>query len=271
MDLRSHKVLVPFIAALSFCSAPPVSAELGQVIPMGDLARWAIFTLGTKDQIDRISNDSFLQGDFGAAGNGDMILAGNATVNSDIYCKRNGTLRVGNGATFTGSSFNNQNALLRNGANEATAASDGAAALAETRSVNGVNLSGMESLSFSGAPGETVVLNLKCFKMSGNSKFTLDGAADTTYIINAKNRFSLAGHASIVLTGGLAWNNILFNVRGKGDEVLLSRNSSFQGVIMANKRTIRVRDNATASGEMIADSVQFEGSGQLIHPPVVSP
>jgi cytoskeletal protein CcmA (bactofilin family) len=238
---------------------------------MGDLERWGIFTIGDQGQIDRLSVDSSLQGDFAAAGNGSLTLSGNSTINGDVYYTSNGTLKVGSGATITGSRFNNQNALLNNGVDEANAASDAAAAFASTRSLDDVNLSDTDSLSLTGAPGETVVLKLKSFKMSGNSTFTLNGAANTTYIINVNKQFSLAGHASIVLSGGLAWNDVLFNVRGKGNEVLLSRDSSFQGVLMANKRAVRLRNNAIASGEIIADSIQLQGDSQVIHPPVVSP
>jgi choice-of-anchor A domain-containing protein len=271
MSFRFHKCLASCIAALALFGANRASAELGQIVPMGDLERWGIFTLGNEDQIDRLSNDSTMQSDFGAAGNGNLTLSGNATINGDVYYKSAGTLIVGSGATISGSRFNNQNPLLKNGVDEASAASDAAAAFAATRPADGVVLSDAESLSFSGAPGETVVLNLKCFKMSENSTFTLNGAANTTYIINVRQTFSLAGHANIVLSGGLDWNDVLFNVRGKGDDVLLSRDSSFQGVLMANKRTVRVRDNASVRGEIIADSVQLQGSSQVIHPPVVSP
>jgi choice-of-anchor A domain-containing protein len=271
MSLPFRKFLAPSIAALTLFMAGRASAELGQVLPMGDLERWGIFTLGNEDQIDRLSADSNVQGDFGAAGNGNLTLAGNAAVNGDVYYKSNGTLKVGSGASITGSRLNNQDPLLRNGVDEAVAVSAAAAAFAGTRSVDGVILGDTDTLSFSGAPGETVVLNLKCFKMSGNSTFTLNGAANTTYIINVKQQFSLADRAQIVLSGGLDWNDVLFNVRGKGDEVLVSRDSSFQGVLMANKRSVRVRDNAVVRGEIIADNVQLQGSSLLIHPPVVSP
>jgi len=271
MSFRFSKFLARCLAAFCLFTAARASAELGQVLPMGDLERWAIFTLGDGSETNLVGGDSFVQGDLGAAGNGNVTLSGNATVNGDVYYKSNGTLRVDRGATITGSRFNNQNPLLRNGTDEAKAASDAAAAFAATRTLDEVNLSGNDSLSFTGAPGETVVLNLKCFKLSGNSTFTLDGAANTTYIINVKNQFCLAGHANIVFTGGLDWNDVLFNVRGKGDDVLLSRDSSFQGVLMASKRTVRLRDNAIARGEIIADSIQVQSSSQVIHPPLASP
>jgi hypothetical protein len=271
MNRRFHPFLAPCIAAVAFLLAAHAQADLSQAIPMGDLERWTAFTLGDGGEPNRLSNDSFLQGDFGAAGTGDITLAGNAVISGDVYYQSNGTLRVGKDATIGGSRFNNQNSLLNNELDQVTAASDAAAALAATQSLAEVNLSGNQALTLSGAPGETVVLNLKCFKMSGNTTLTLNGAANTTYIINVKKQFSLAGHANIVLTGGLTWNDVLFNVRGKGDEVMLSRDSNFQGVLMASKRTVRLRDNAIVSGAIIADNLQLQGSAQVLHPPVVSP
>jgi choice-of-anchor A domain-containing protein len=271
MSFRFNPFLAPCMAAFCLLSASRASADLGQVLPMGDLERWGIFTLGDGGETNLVGVDGVVQGDLGVAKNGDLTLSGNAMVNGDVYYKSNSTVRVDRDATITGSGFDNQNPLLNSGVDEARAVSDAAAAFASTRALEEVNLSGAESLSFTGTPGETVVLNLRCFKMGGNSTFTLDGAANTTYIINVKKQFSLAGHANIVLTGGLDWNDVLFNVRGKGDDILLSRESSFQGVLMANKRSVRLRDNAIARGEIIADNVQVQGSSQMIHPPVVSP
>ena len=50
-----------------------------------------------------------------------------------------------------------------------------------------INLSGTNNLTLSGAPGATVVLNLRLIRMVGNSTLTLQGSADTTYVINAVN------------------------------------------------------------------------------------
>lgn len=238
---------------------------------MGDLERWAAFSLGSEGSGNRLSNNTFVQGDFGGAGNGNITMTDDSTVNGDAYYRSNGTLTDAPGATITGSLFNHQNSLLDNSVREAMAASDAAAALPSTRSLSEINGEGTQNIVLSGAPGETVVLNLRTFQLNGDSTLTLQGSANTTYIINVKNQFSLGGNARIILAGGLDWNDVLFNVRGKGAEVRLSGNSRLDGVLMANRRTVRLRDQAIIRGEVLGGRFVFQGTSQVIHPPVVSP
>ena len=258
-------------AVVLFLASFHASADLGQVIPIGDLERWAAFSLGSEGSGNRLSDNTFVEGDFGAAGNGNITMTDDSTINGDVYYRSNGTLAVAPGATITGSVFNNQNSLLDNGVSEAMAASNAAAAFQSTRSLSEVNGEGTQNIVLSGAPGETVVLNLRKFQLNGDSTLTLQGSANTTYIINVKNQFSLSGNARIVLAGGLDWNDVLFNVRGKGSEVRLSGNSRFEGILLANKRTVRLRDQAIVRGEVIGGRLAFQGTSQVIHPPVVSP
>lgn len=265
------KALLFCFAALSLFPTINASAEVGQIIPMGDLERWAAFSLGTEWFGNTLSDNALVQGDFGAAGNGIIVLTGNSTINGDIYYRSNGTLMASPTSSHNGLTFNNQDALLDNGFDEAITASSAAAALPATRSRTQVDLIKNRDITLSGAPGETVVLNLKSFQMSGNSTFTLQGSANTTYIINVKNQFSLSGNAAIVLSGGLSWNDVLFNVRGKGEPVHLDGSSRFNGILLANKRTVRLRDQAILTGEVIAGQLVAQGTSQIIHPPIVSP
>src|SRR5207245_442344 len=76
-------------AALSFLWVHQASAEVGQVIPMGDLERWAAFTLGADGPNDRLSDNSVVQGDFGSAGNGNLTLSESSTINGDLYYRSN--------------------------------------------------------------------------------------------------------------------------------------------------------------------------------------
>ena len=134
-----------------------------------------------------------------------------------------------------------------------------------------INLSNRQSVVINGAPGETVTLNLQNFKMSGSSTFTLQGTATTNFIINVTKQFSLSGSATIVLSGGVQWNHVFFNVLGKGSDVTLSGHSSLTGIITAKQRTVKLSDHSIVRGEVIANKVVLSGNGQIIQPPVVSP
>jgi hypothetical protein len=128
-----------------------------------------------------------------------------------------------------------------------------------------------QSVTLNGAPGETVTLKLGHFVLSGNSTFTLQGTATTTFIIEVKNQFSLTGNAKVVLLGGVQWDDVIFVVRGKGDVVSVSRNASLQGILMANKRKVRLRNHSIVNGQVMARVVTLRGLSQIDQPPIVSP
>jgi hypothetical protein len=145
------------------------------------------------------------------------------------------------------------------------------AAVAQTnRWLREIDLRGSETETFSGAPGETVVMHLQDLRMGGNTVLTLDGAADTNYLIKIRNVFSLTGNAQIVLSGGLTWNDVTFKLRGTGEPVEMSGSSMLQGIVMARKRVVRLRNEAIIYGDAVG-WINLSGSAQIIHPPIVSP
>ena len=133
-------------------------------------------------------------------------------------------------------------------------------------SVTNVKLSDNESLLITGAPGETVTLSLKNFLMSGSSTFTLEGAATTSFVVNVKKKFSLSDEARIVLAGAVEWNNVTFNVMGKGSVAKMSGSSSFTGVLNADARTVKLTDQARVDGQVIARKLLVLDSAQVVSP-----
>jgi hypothetical protein len=149
--------------------------------------------------------------------------------------------------------------------------SEASAALAQTnRWMREIDMRGSENMTFSGAPGETVVMHLRDLQMGANSILTLDGAADTNYVIKIRNGLSLTGNAQIVLSGGLTWNDVTFKLRGPGDAVALSGSSGLQGIVMARKRVLRLSNQATIYGDAVG-WLNLSGAAQITHPPIVSP
>lgn len=261
--------LLPIIGGSFFIGVFSASANLAQVLPeMGDLARWALFSLGNNGL--QLSGFTAVEGDVGAAGNGIISMDGNAMIDGNLYYRSNSVLRMRGNATITGARYHNRDSELDNGLGEASSTSDHAFALEPTRSYTNINLSRNQSITLQGAPGETVVLDLKNFTMSGSATFTLQGTTTTNFIINVTKQFSLSGMAKIVLSGGVQWNNVLFNVRGKGADVCLSGSARFQGILTANLRTVRLSGQSRVIGEVMAKKVLLSGSAQIIHPPIVS-
>jgi hypothetical protein len=239
----------------------------------GDLERWGVFSLGAGVFSDHLNNKISITGDVGVAGNGNNDLDGNALITGDYYYRSNGTLDMSGNASITGTRFHNQDAQLDNGVAEAIAASNHAFSLVPTRALTDIALggNGPQALTVTGAPGETVVLSLRSFTMRGDSTFTLQGTATTIFIINVKRQFSLTDRARIVLSGGVTWDDVLFNVRGKGSTVTLSEKADFQGVLLATKRTVQLSGHSEVDGEIIANKVLLKGASQVIRPPLASP
>ena len=122
----------------------------------------------------------------------------------------------------------------------------------------------------SGAPGETVTLDLRNLVLRGQDTFTLQGTSTTKFIINVSGKFSLLNNARIVLAGGVQWNNVFFNVLGRGSVVVLSDQSILYGALTASKSTVRLEENAIVYGKVVAKKVLISGAAQIVLPPVVS-
>jgi hypothetical protein len=262
--------LSPIIVGSFFIGVASASADLAPALPeMGDLTRWGLFSLGNNGL--QLSGSTVVEGDVGTAGNGIISMRGHAMIDGNLYYRSNSILVMSSNARIAGARYHNRDSQLDNGLNEASSASNHAFALEPTRSYTDINLSRNQSTIVQGAPGETVVLKLQSFALSGNATFTLQGTATTTFIINVTKQFSLSGHSKIVLSGGVQWDNVLFNVRGQGNPVRLSGHSRLEGILMANQRTVKLRGHSTVSGEVIANKVLLRNAAQIIHPPTVSP
>ena len=254
------------------------SADLAALLPeIGSLEHWSVFTLGASAQKNEIAGTAYVDGEVGIAGMAHIALDGNSTIDGDLFYRSNGAVRTSPGAVITGAQINNQDAQLDSDMEAALAASRNAARLDRTvTGPNDVQLRGAQALTVSGAPGESVVLKLDSFTLRGNSTFTLEGTATTTFIINVSRQFALRGNAQVVLSGGLQWNNVLFNVTGTRGAVSLRGSANFSGVILASRRTVQLAGNANVTGTVIANRVSFNNSGfngnaTVGHPPLVSP
>ena len=121
-----------------------------------------------------------------------------------------------------------------------------------------------------GAPGETVTLNLGNFVLRRNDTFTLQGTSTTNFIINVSGKFLLSNSARIVLAGGVQWNNVFFNVFGRGSVIVLTDQSILHGTLTASKRTVLLEENAIVYGKVIASKVRISGAAQIVQPPIIS-
>jgi hypothetical protein len=246
---------------------------------MGDLLRWGAFSLGggisETDTIDQFVGQTDIFGDVGVAGDGNITMSGDATIHGDLYYMTGGTLTLKGNANITGVRHHDaaSDLILNNGVTEATNTSNHAFALPVTPTYAGttnIQLSGNQNMTLMGAPGQTVVLKLQNFTITSGT-LTLQGSSSTNFVLNVTNQFSLSNHAQIILSGGVTWDNVLFNVVGTaGGNVTLAGGSILNGVLMANNRTVDLSGASVVNGEVIANKIKMSGSAKIIHPPVTS-
>ena len=266
--------LVCLVGALTVGRA---SADLGTTLSeMGDLERWSIFAFGSKPQHDDLSGYTSIEGDVGVAGAGNFSVRDNSTIEGNLYYRSNVTLTLDPSAQITGAEIHNQDSVLDNDVKLATITSRHAANLTANFGTKNIQLNSNTNFTITGAPGATVVLKLGTFTLKDASTLTLQGTAGTTFIINVRKQFALSGNAKIVLSGGLEWNDVLFNVTGKKGTVSLSGNPSLSGILMATRRTVQLFGTASITGEVIANRVSLSksisgGNVTIGHPPIVSP
>jgi choice-of-anchor A domain-containing protein len=114
------------------------------------------------------------------------------------------------------------------------------------------------------------VLKLQDFIIKGSGILTLQGTATTNFIINVTNQFSLKNNATIALSGGVDWDNVLFNVHGSGKKVSITGHARLGGIVMATQRVAKVSGYARIDGEVIANDLIFKGHAQVERPPITS-
>jgi fibronectin-binding autotransporter adhesin len=262
--------------------ALPASANILSAEPeMGDLLRWGAFSLGggvtDTTTADNFSGTTDIFGDVGVAGSGNITMSGSATIHGNLYYRSNGTLKKSGNAKITGATFHNSDGILDNDVINANNTDTTAFSHSDSGNytVNGnpgplTNVNGSQNITLAAtAPGTNVYLKLSNFVRTGGT-FTLSGTASNNFIINVSNQFSLSGGAKIVLSGGVTWDNVLFNVHGTGSDVTLSGQSSMAGILMATKRTVSITGQSSVGqkggpfGEVIANKITMTNS-QIVH------
>ena len=227
--------------------------------------KWAVFTLGSGvNDVNVMSGGASIWGDTAFAGSGKSNLSGTGTIRGEAVSHSSGSMVKSSGFTITGGTVNNRDAQLNQGVAQAISASNAAFVMPASAGYP-TTINQNTSLSLSGAANQTVVLQLTDFVLSNTAALTLQGTATTTYIINVTNKFSLTGSSIVQLSGGLTYDNVLFNVRGTGD-VTMGSSAVLNGIVLATNRTMKMSGSATVYGQVIANKVALSGVSSVRRP-----
>src|SRR5207248_2199440 len=219
------------------------------------------------DVIDQFTGTTDIYGDVGVAGDGNISLSGSATIHGDLYWHTPGTLKLSGNAQITGARHHDAGSdlILDNGVNEANTTSTNAALFTSSSAYASLTniTSSMTLTAQHDRPGNSTVLNLNSIVLGNSATLTLVGTAADNFILNVSNQFSLTSQSKIVLSGGLSWDDVLFNIKGNGSDVTLDGQSTLNGILMANKRTVSLTGGSLVAGEVIANKIKLSGSSRV--------
>jgi hypothetical protein len=248
------------VVALGIFTAGAATDTLpGGAINVGSADYFSVLSIGDTT----ITGPSFVTGNVGAGGNFSMSdghVDGNIVLRSGHSPKTSGPAKINGSVT-------NNDAQLNQALADAQMLSDTAAAEAVTpayASLTNVNISNpSQNITITGGPGQKVVLSLQSFAIS-NGTFTLQGTATTSFIINVAKNFSL-NNGSIVLSGGVVPQNVLFNIRGTGGQVSLNQGTNLPGILLALNRQVDL-SGGHVTGKVIASQVVITSGGSVVSP-----
>lgn len=225
-------------------------------------AHWAVLQIGGK-KVGSTHTAGNIEGNVGIVQSGGKLeLTGSADVVGDVYLGTGATASFSGGSTITGTTYQDAatQAFLDSARADALAAAAAASALAGTALVD------ITSVTTMSTPG---VYSLAKIDLNGASDvLTLTGNASDYYIFNLSDQLKLNSGAKIQLSGGLTFNNVVFNITGTKDVSI--NGSEFWGVILApNAKAAFVNINTTIYGEVISGKdITFVSGARIVNPGV---
>jgi hypothetical protein len=189
-------------------------------------------------------------------------MTGGSIIEKDVWQHTGGTFSTYSAGSIHGTRFQDSthDTILDQGVIDAMNADAAAFSMASTYpSITNIQTGSNYTLT---ANNDCTVLKLTNFKLSGGT-FTLVGTATQHFIINVTNTFSLSGGTKIVLSGGLTFDNVLWNIHGTGTDVSISGSSSITGIVMATQRKVNLSGSTIDKGEIIANQLVMSGSSQI--------
>jgi choice-of-anchor A domain-containing protein len=138
------------------------------------------------------------------------------------------------------------------------------AALAATQTLPAILLGTRGTLTINSAGGQNVV-NVPSISSGTNSTITIQGAAADTFVINVGNgvdsgSLQLGNGSSVVLSGGITPDHVLFNLLGSGASAQLGNHTVFNGTVLAPQGQFTSGDGATPDPVLINGALWFGGS-----------
>jgi hypothetical protein len=154
--------------------------------------------------------------------------------------------------------------LLPHALSEAVSFSSTLAVLTATQSVPAVVLGTRGNKTFSSSGGVNVV-NVPSITTGTNATITVNGSASDIFVFNIGSSadpgsLQLGNGASVLLSGGITPDRVIFNLIGSGTTAQLGNHIVFNGTILAAQGQFSSGDGDTPNPVLINGALWFGGS-----------
>jgi hypothetical protein len=280
LNLSPRAALAFAVAASFFLGNLNAFADQFGTSVATDWQNWAAFSQGggVTGTVTDQSGGSYIKGNVGVWGSGNISLSGSAVIDGELYYRTSGTLKLSAKAKITGAAHHDSagDAILQNSSNEAYQESiqlNLADSHNYTYSINGgptqsgatspLTTVNNQSVTITGSG--RIILQLQNFVLDGHNTLTLHGLNPATvFVLNVSKQFSLSNQAQILLSG-ISASHVLFNVLGSGPDAAINGSAQFRGILLANNRNVALNGSSVSTGEVVANKVTISGNAQLIH------
>jgi hypothetical protein len=238
--------------------------------------QWAVFGMGGIGSASNtslsMSGSSSVKGTIantGIADAGSVNMSGSSRINGTLFLNTAGYLNKSGTSKVVGGIRQNTatNAILDQAVADALAASQSAASLPATiTSPTSIAISNpSQNITITGGTG-TNVINITNLTIS-NGTLTLSAPHGGCFIMNVSVNFALSGGSKIVLAGGIAASDVLYNFIGSGGGISITGGASVTGILLAPQRVIAL-DSSTVTGEILSGgiSIALSGTTQINNP-----
>jgi choice-of-anchor A domain-containing protein len=272
MNMSIYRIL-RFSALLSVAAALAFSGSArASVIDLGKAGQFAMLALSGDIQdsgpTGPQANPFSVDGPIGIATSGHKFqTSGSRTYNGPIYLHTGSTLNSSAPNTPAPTMGPAVDSMLSQAVSDAFAASSFAAGLAATASYGTIN----NNLTITEAANGHYVFDIGSINFSGGKALTLNGTANSTFLLNVSGSITLSP-GSILLTGGLTANNVLINYTGSNTINTSGGSNSSQifGTLLAPNAMVNMTPGFVA-GSIIAASINLSSGANVIPVPEVTP
>jgi len=165
------------------------------------------------------------------------------------------------------SGSNPELATLQQASAAVSSFSSSLAALAGTQSLAAITVGTGGTAAITGGAGANVV-NVPSITAGNKSTITINAGASETMVINIGSStdpgsLQLGNHGSVILSGGITADRVVFNLVGSGATAQLGNDTVFNGTILAPSGQFTCGDGETPRPILINGALLFGGSVSL--------